>query len=58
MQHHQKRAATATRGSKPSMQQKLDSYFSKGAQANLDAKIAAFLYAEGIPLETVGGAVQ
>ena len=54
MQQHHKRAATTIRGSKPSKQQKLNGMLSRGSQANLDDKMAAFLYADGIPLETVG----
>ena len=52
-QQNQKRAASATPGSKPSKQQKLNGILSGGRKARVDAKVAAFFYAEGIDFDKV-----
>ena len=52
----QKRAASSSSASasKPSKQQKLESGFARQSKALVDAEVAAFFYAEGIPFAKVG----
>ena len=55
-EQEQKRAASnsSASNSKPSKQQKLESSFANQSKARVDAAVAAFFYAEGIPFAKVG----
>lgn len=48
-----KRAPSKGSSSKPTKQQKLQSSFDKLSKFAVDAEVAAFFYAEGIPLKKV-----
>ena len=57
-QQARKRETSAASSSSSAKQQRLDGMLSKGCKAEVDAKVALLFYAEGIPIEKVGGAAH
>ena len=58
LQQERKRASSAASSSKPAKQQRLDGHLVRVDKQKLEASIATFFFAEGIPFAKVGGAAQ
>ena len=58
LQQARKRASSAVSSSNPIKQQRLDGHLVRLDKQKMDARVATFFYAEGIPFAKVGGAPQ
>ena len=58
LQQAQKRASSAVSSSNPTKQQRLDGHLVRLDKQRMEARVATFFYAEGIPFAKVGGATQ